>query len=172
VAIEDLADYIYEFSQIMKKYDQQSVYYAHAGAGEIHLRPILNLKKSEDISLFRKITADVANLVKKYNGSMSGEHGDGIVRAEFIERMIGESNYQLIRKIKQLFDPNNVFNPGKIVDPFQMDKDLRYQPDKLTVDVDTIMDFSDSEGIVRLAEKCNGSGDCRKTPKCLARIFN
>ncbi|NER16518.1 FAD-binding and (Fe-S)-binding domain-containing protein [Spongiivirga citrea] len=165
VAIEDLADYIYEFSQIMKKYDQDAVYYAHAGAGEIHLRPILNLKKSEDVTLFRKITTDVAHLVKKYKGSMSGEHGDGIVRAEFIEKMIGSENYQLLRKIKYLFDPNNILNPGKIVDPFKMDEDLRYQPDRPTVEIDTILDFSDSEGIVRLAEKCNGSGDCRKTAK-------
>ncbi|MFP2994860.1 FAD-linked oxidase C-terminal domain-containing protein [Spongiivirga sp. MCCC 1A20706] len=164
VAIEDLADYIYEFGQIMKRYKQEAVYYAHAGAGEIHLRPILDLKKSSDVTLFRKITSDVADLVKKYQGSMSGEHGDGIVRAELIERMIGEKNYNLLRDIKQLFDPENIFNPGKIIDPFKMDENLRYDTDKRTPDFDTVLDFSDSEGIVRLAEKCNGSGDCRKLP--------
>ncbi|MEP5616950.1 MAG: FAD-binding oxidoreductase, partial [Flavobacteriaceae bacterium] len=82
VAIEDLKDFIGEFTQIMKGYDQKAVYYAHAGAGELHLRPILNLKKTEDVTLFRSITTDVAKLTKKYNGSFSGEHGDGIVRAE------------------------------------------------------------------------------------------
>ena len=97
----------------MDKYQQKAVYYAHAGAGELHLRPILNLKKSEDVSLFRKITTETALLVKKYQGSFSGEHGDGIVRAEFIPLMIGETNYQLLRRIKKSFDPNNVFNKGK-----------------------------------------------------------
>ena len=80
VALEDLKDFIGEFTAIMKRYDQDAVYYAHAGAGEIHLRPILNLKESNDVSLFRAITTDVAHLTKKYKGSFSGEHGDGIVR--------------------------------------------------------------------------------------------
>ena len=94
VTIDDLANYINEFTALMKRYNQNAVYYAHAGAGELHLRPILDLKQSEDVKLFRQITTDVAKLVKQYNGSFSGEHGDGIVRAEFIELMIGNKNYQ------------------------------------------------------------------------------
>lgn len=163
VALEDLKDFIGEFTQIMKGYDQQAVYYAHAGAGELHLRPILNLKKSEDVSLFRAITTDVAKLTKKYKGSFSGEHGDGIVRAEFIPIMIGESNYRLLKRIKSLFDPNNIFNPGKIVDAFPMDESLRYEIDREEPSIKTQLDFSDSEGILKAAEKCNGSGDCRKS---------
>lgn len=163
VSLPVLADYISEFSAIMKTYDQQAVYYAHAGAGEIHLRPILNLKKSADVKLFRNITRDVAVLVKKYNGSLSGEHGDGRVRAEFIELMFGKPVYELLREIKFAFDPNNIFNPGKIVDAPAMDSSLRYVPDRNEPEVKTIMDFSDAEGILRLAEKCNGSGDCRKS---------
>ncbi|MEJ6792668.1 MAG: FAD-linked oxidase C-terminal domain-containing protein [Lacinutrix sp.] len=165
VSLDDLANYISEFSALMKGYNQEAVYYAHAGAGEIHLRPILNLKKEEDVVLFRKITTDVASLVKKYNGSFSGEHGDGIVRAEFIKIMIGDANYQLLKLIKTTFDPYNIFNPGKIVDPLPMDKNLRYQPNRLEPKIETIMDFSASEGILREAEKCNGSGDCRKLPE-------
>ncbi len=115
VALPDLANYISEFTQLMKGHNQEAIYYAHAGAGELHLRPILNLKKSEDVALFRQITTDVAHLVKKYQGSMSGEHGDGIVRAEFIPLMIGDENYKLLKRIKSLFDPYNIFNPGKIV---------------------------------------------------------
>ena len=162
VALEDLPNYIEEFTKIMEKYQQNAVYYAHAGAGELHLRPILNLKKKEDVVLFRKITTDTAKLVKKYKGSFSGEHGDGIVRAEFIPLMIGEKNYQLLRRIKKAFDPNNVFNKGKITDAFAMDQNLRYDVDRIEPNINTIQDFSDNEGILKLAEKCNGSGDCRK----------
>ena len=163
VAIPDLANYILEFTQIMKDYGQEAVYYAHAGAGELHLRPILNLKIQEDVALFRKITEEVAILVKKYNGSMSGEHGDGRLRAEFIEMMVGSKNYQLLKEVKHLFDPNNIFNPGKIVDAPAMDTSLRYIPNRKEPEVSTLMNFDDSEGILRLAEKCNGSGDCRKS---------
>ncbi|WP_421802674.1 FAD-binding and (Fe-S)-binding domain-containing protein [Flagellimonas sp.] len=163
VALEDLKNFIGEFSQIMKGYNQDAVYYAHAGAGELHLRPILNLKKSEDVVLFRSITTDVAKLTKKYHGSFSGEHGDGIVRAEFIPLMIGETNYELLKRVKSLFDPNCILNPGKIVDAYPMDESLRYEIDREEPEVITLMDFSDSEGILKAAEKCNGSGDCRKS---------
>lgn len=165
VALKDLSKYISEFTAIMDGYNQKAVYYAHAGAGELHLRPILNLKKKADVILFRKITTDVAHLVKKFGGSMSGEHGDGIVRAEFIPLMIGEANFQIIKNIKQAFDPNTIFNPGKIVDAFPMDKSLRYEADRVEPKIETLLDFSDSLGILREAEKCNGSGDCRKLPE-------
>ncbi len=165
VALPDLSNYIKDFSKLMDSHNQKPVYYAHAGAGELHLRPILNLKKTEDVKLFRKITTDVANLVKHYGGSMSGEHGDGIVRAEFIPLMIGETNYQILKRIKSAFDPNSIFNPGKIVDAFPMDKNLRYQPNRIEPDIETLLDFSASQGILREAEKCNGSGDCRKLPE-------
>ena len=163
VALPDLKEFIAEFSLIMKGYGQRAVYYAHAGAGELHLRPILNLKKSGDVQLFRSITTDVAKLTKKYKGSFSGEHGDGIVRAEFIPIMIGEKNYELLRRIKTYFDPNGIFNPGKIVDAFPMDASFRYEVDREEPEIKTLLDFSDSEGILKAAEKCNGSGDCRKT---------
>ncbi len=163
VALEDLPAYIKEFSALMKSFDQDAVYYAHAGAGELHLRPILNLKENEGVEYFRKITTAVSMLCKKYKGSFSGEHGDGIVRAEFIPLMIGNKNYELLKRIKLAFDPQNIFNPGKIVDAFKMDESLRYKVDRAEPIINTILDFTDSEGILRLAEKCNGSGDCRKT---------
>ncbi|WP_340198531.1 FAD-binding and (Fe-S)-binding domain-containing protein [Ascidiimonas sp. W6] len=163
VTIDDLAPYIEDFSQLMAAYKQKAVYYAHAGAGELHLRPILDLKKQEEVKLFRAITTDVAKLVKKYNGSLSGEHGDGIVRGEFVEMMIGAENYQILKEIKAAFDPQNIFNPGKIVDAPPMDLNLRYQPDRKEPEIHTLLDFTDSLGILRAAEKCNGSGDCRKT---------
>ncbi|WP_432410603.1 FAD-binding and (Fe-S)-binding domain-containing protein [Rasiella sp. SM2506] len=161
VALPDLPAFIKEFTQIMKGYNQDAVYYAHAGAGELHLRPILNLKTDEGKSLFRKITTDVAKLTKKYKGSFSGEHGDGIVRAEFLQLQIGEANFALLQRIKNTFDANNIFNPGKITDAWPMDESLR--TDFPTEEIPTQFNFGDSQGILRLAEKCNGSGDCRKT---------
>jgi len=165
VALPDLANYISEFTSLMKDYKQEAIYYAHAGAGELHLRPILNLKKSDDVVLFKKITTNVAHLVKKYNGSMSGEHGDGIVRSEFISMMIGEENYNILKRIKRAFDADNIFNSGKIVNPFPMDKALRYEVDRTEPEIETLLDFSASQGILRATEKCNGSGDCRKLPE-------
>ncbi|WP_299149055.1 FAD-binding and (Fe-S)-binding domain-containing protein [uncultured Dokdonia sp.] len=164
VALEDLAAYIDEFTAIMDRYEQDAVYYAHAGAGELHLRPILDLKKKEDVSLFRQITTDVAHLVKKYNGSMSGEHGDGIVRAEFIPLMVGKKNYEMMKAVKSAFDPHHIFNAGKIIDAFPMDQNLRYEVGRQEPEVETLLNFNDNQGILRLAEKCNGSGDCRKMP--------
>jgi FAD/FMN-containing dehydrogenase/Fe-S oxidoreductase len=164
VDIEDLADYIDEFDKMMEGYGQDPVHYAHAGAGEIHLRPILDLKKKADQEEFYKISLDVAKLVKKYNGSLSGEHGDGRVRAPFIPLMVGEENYQLFRRIKYTWDPENIFNPGKIVDTAPMNTSLRYEADMKTPEQTTMMDFTEVGGILRMAEKCNGSGDCRKLP--------
>ena len=88
-------------------------------------------------------------MTKKYNGSFSGEHGDGIVRAEFIPLMIGNKNYELLKRVKSTFDPFNIFNPGKIVDPFPMDESLRYEIDRKEPDIKTIQDFSESQGILK-----------------------
>ncbi|HZW62251.1 MAG TPA: FAD-linked oxidase C-terminal domain-containing protein [Flavobacteriaceae bacterium] len=164
VALEDLTLYIDEFTALMKNYNQKAIYYAHAGAGELHLRPIFNLKKKEDVNQLRKLTFDVAQLVKKYNGSLSGEHGDGIVRSAYIPLMIGDENYALLKQIKTAFDPNTIFNPNKIVNPLPLDESLRYEPDRVEPEIPTLLDFSESQGILREAEKCNGSGDCRKLP--------
>jgi len=163
VKVEDLPKYIEEFGRMMDQYGQQAVYYAHAGAGELHLRPLLNLKDPRDVELFHDIGASTAALVKKYGGSLSGEHGDGRVRAEFIPMMVGDKNYQLFKEIKAIWDPKNIFNPGKIVDAPAMNSSLRYEPGQDTPHFNTIFDFSHTDGILRAAEKCNGSGDCRKT---------
>jgi FAD/FMN-containing dehydrogenase/Fe-S oxidoreductase len=160
VPLEKLADYIEDFQGLMKKFDQEVVYYAHAGAGELHLRPILNLKTQKGKQDFRAITLAVAHLVKKYKGALSGEHGDGIVRSEFIPLMVGAKNYSLFKEIKRLFDPHKIFNPGKIVDSLPMDQNLRTESEKTPV-FDTAFDFSSDQGLLRAAEKCNGAGKCR-----------
>jgi len=163
VAIPDLPHYIADFTKIMKSYNQKAVYYAHAGAGELHLRPILNLKTSQGVKEFKNISEDVANLVKSYKGALSGEHGDGRVRAPFTKQVVGEECYAVFNEIKHLFDPQNLFNPGKIVNPKPIDSDLRYEVDRVEPEISTKMDFSKSMGILRAAEQCNGSGDCRKS---------
>ncbi|MCS6795404.1 MAG: 4Fe-4S dicluster domain-containing protein, partial [Raineya sp.] len=163
VDVHDLPEYIREFNEILKKYGKYSVHYAHAGTGELHLRPILNLKDVEDRKIFRAIAQETAELVKKYKGSLSGEHGDGRVRGEFIKMMVGEECYELFREVKRIFDPDNILNPNKIVDTLPMDTDLRYEAGQKTREISTIFSFEKDKGILRLAEKCNGSGDCRKT---------
>lgn len=163
VSLEVLPKFISEFRLIMDSFGQKAVYYAHAGAGELHIRPMLNLKKTDDIQDFTAITESIAKLTKKYKGSFSGEHGDGIVRGGFLPLMIGEENYQLLKELKQTFDPDGILNPGKIIDAWPMDSNLRYEADREEPKVSTKMDFSDKEGILRLSENCNGSGDCRKT---------
>ncbi|MEO5594564.1 MAG: FAD-linked oxidase C-terminal domain-containing protein [Chitinophagaceae bacterium] len=162
VDVQDLPSYIRDFNEILKKYNLHSVHYAHAGSGEIHLRPIINLKTKEGNQLFRSIAEEIATLVKKYNGSLSGEHGDGRLRGEFIKQMVGEKNYQLLKEIKRTWDPENIFNPNKIVDTPAMNTMLRYTPGQQTPDFKTIFRFHNQD-VLQHAEQCNGSGDCRKT---------
>ncbi len=163
VAVEDLPDYIADLEILLQKHGVHASYYAHAGAGELHVEPMINLKTSEGKAKFRAILADTAALVKKYNGSLSGEHGDGRLRGEFIPFMMGEEVYGLFREIKNVFDPKGIFNRGKIIDTPPMNEFLRYQPDQVSPKIETVFDFSQQESILRLAEKCSGSGDCRKT---------
>ena len=164
VAVEDLPAYIGEFDLLMReKYGITSVYYAHAGAGELHTRPLFDLKTREGLRIFRGIATDVAALVKKYRGSLSGEHGDGRLRGEFIPFMVGPECYAMMRRVKETFDPTGLFNPRKIIDTPPMDTSLRHGPDHPTPEYKTVFDFSASQGVLRAAEKCNGVGECRKT---------
>jgi FAD/FMN-containing dehydrogenase/Fe-S oxidoreductase len=162
VDVHDLPAYIREFNEILKKYNLHSVHYAHAGSGEIHLRPILNLKTEEGNQMFRTIATEIATLVKKYNGSLSGEHGDGRLRGEFIRKMVGDHNYELFRVIKKTWDPENIFNPNKIVDTPPMNTMLRYRPGQKTPVFNTVFRYKNQD-VLQHAEQCNGSGDCRKT---------
>ena len=164
VRIEVLQDYIQEFDQLMKRFGQESVYYAHAGAGELHLRPILNLKTSEGVRLLYEISKASAELVKKYGGSLSGEHGDGRVRAAFIKDFYSPEVYPWMESFKKAWDPENRLNPGKIVGAKPMEEDLRYEVDRKEPALDTQFPFSEEGGFLRAVEKCNGSGDCRRLP--------
>jgi FAD/FMN-containing dehydrogenase/Fe-S oxidoreductase len=162
VDVNDLPAYIRDFNEILKKHGLYSVHYAHAGSGELHLRPIINLKTKEGNQLFRTIAEEIATLVKKYNGSLSGEHGDGRLRGEFIKQMVGEKNYHLLKEIKKAWDPNNIFNPGKITDTPPMNTMLRYTAGQKTPAFKTVFRYYNQD-VLQHAEQCNGSGDCRKT---------
>jgi FAD/FMN-containing dehydrogenase/Fe-S oxidoreductase len=163
VSVEDLPNYIEEFQKIMTDMQLKSVYYAHASVGEIHIKPILNMKSAKGQKQYRAVAEASAHLVKKYNGSLSGEHGDGRLRGEFIPLVLGEKNYQLLKQVKTLFDPDNIFNPGKIVNTPPMDTALRHEADHESQKIDTILDFGQSGSLLQMAEQCTGSADCRKT---------
>lgn len=158
-----LSRYIADFKEIMASHGLNCVYHAHIATGELHLRPVINLKDPDGVRMFRIVATEIAHLVKKYRGSLSGEHGDGRLRGEFIPIILGSHNFELIKQVKQLWDPLNIFNPGKIVNTPPMDSSLRINPGANDPEFETFFDWSDSQGFVRHIEKCNGSGDCRKS---------
>ena len=163
VDVQDLPEYISDFNNILKIRNLECVHYAHAGSGELHLRPMINLKTSEGVQMFKQIAQDIAELVKKYKGSLSGEHGDGRLRGEFISYMVGEEIYAHFKTLKKVWDPNNIFNPKKIIDTPEMNTSLRSPIDQPKLEVETGFDFSDYGGFIEASERCNGSADCRKT---------
>ncbi|CAN5479976.1 FAD-binding and (Fe-S)-binding domain-containing protein [soil metagenome] len=164
VDVHDLPDYIDELDKMAwEQHGLKLEYSAHAGAGEIHVLPLINLKSSEGRTKFRALLMDTAQLVKKYGGSLSGEHGDGRLRGECIAFMLGPENYQLCKEVKALWDPHNTFNPGKVVNTPAMNESLRSEADVVIPQPKTIFDFTKDGGLLELAEKCSGSGDCRKT---------
>lgn len=155
VAPERLPEYLEEFEQMMQRHGLSCVYYGHISTGELHLRPILDVKQPKDRHLFRQVAEETAMLVRKYRGSLSGEHGDGRLRGEFIPLVYGQEVYNLMREVKQCWDPDRVFNMHKIVDTPPMDESLRY-------DVNQQYACPDRDLMCSI-EQCNGAGDCRKS---------
>jgi FAD/FMN-containing dehydrogenase/Fe-S oxidoreductase len=160
---ELLKDYLHEFKVMLEKYHLTCVFHGHISTGELHLRPVINIKTPEGLKLFRQVASETANLVKKYRGSLSGEHGDGRLRGEFISTIIGKDNYNLCCQVKQVWDPQGVFNAGKITATPPMDSSLRYVTNPQLENICTYFSFADSQGYYRHIERCNGSADCRKS---------
>ncbi len=158
----DLPDYMNELTALLDRFGKDVVLHAHIGTGELHVRPVMDLREERDRELFRKIGLETAGLVRKYRGSLSGEHGDGRLRSEFIPVLLGEHNYSLLRSLKETWDPLNILNPGIKVNASPIDLNLRYGMGP-SGEPDTFMDFSLTGGIIRAAEKCSGSADCRKS---------
>ncbi|HOT14590.1 MAG TPA: FAD-binding and (Fe-S)-binding domain-containing protein [Bacteroidales bacterium] len=159
---ELLKDYLHEFKAMLAKYHLTCVFHGHISTGELHLRPVINVKTPEGLQLFRKVASETADLVKKYRGSLSGEHGDGRLRGEFISKIIGKDNFDLCCQIKQAWDPRGIFNAGKITATPPMDTNLRYVVNPQFDNIPTYFSFDDSAGYYRHIERCNGSADCRK----------
>jgi FAD/FMN-containing dehydrogenase/Fe-S oxidoreductase len=163
VNVKKLPAFMQEMTKMLSKHGLSCVHYAHISTGELHLRPLIDLHTSHGQNLFRQVGLEAAQLVKKYRGSLSGEHGDGRLRGEFIPMMVGNAIYQVFREIKHTFDPKNILNPKKIIETPQINTHLRYEADKKLPAIQTFFNFDAENGILAAAEKCNGSADCRKS---------
>ncbi|MBU0616644.1 MAG: FAD-binding oxidoreductase, partial [Planctomycetes bacterium] len=158
-----LYDYIARLHQILADEGvERTGYYAHASVGLLHVRPALNLKRRAGVEKLRRISDRVSKLVREFEGALTGEHGEGIARSEWIERMFGAKLVEAFRKVKTAFDPQGIFNPGKIIDPLPMDSNLRYGEGFTSQNPQTVLDFSTHGGMAGLAEMCGGLGECRK----------
>jgi FAD/FMN-containing dehydrogenase/Fe-S oxidoreductase len=168
VPLPHLADYTERLNAIFAKHGTSGTMYAHASEGCLHVRPVLNLKLEKDVNAMRAIAEETFAMVRQYKGSHSGEHGDGIVRSEFHETMFGERIVADFREVKQRFDPDNLLNPGKIVDAPKMDDRalFRYAPDYRVGELQTALDWSAypgaGGGFQGAVEMCNNNGACRK----------
>ena len=163
VPIENLPEYVRRFDEIVTAHDTTAAYYAHASVGLLHNRPIVNLKSETDIQKMHDIAREVRDLLMELDGAMSGEHGDGLVRSEWIESMFGPEIYQALTEIKRAFDPDDIMNPGKIINAPPMTENLRFGADYNAIKIDTYFDFSSQDGFGGAIEMCNGVGACRKT---------
>ena len=162
VAPEKLRDYIERFVALVRRHKTTAGVYAHASVGCLHVRPVVNLKTADGVAKFEAIANEVADLVLEFGGALSGEHGDGLVRGAFNEKMFGSELYQAFRQVKKTFDPNGIFNPGRIVDTPPITSHLRYGAGYATPSPATFFDFSDHAGFGAAVEMCSGVGLCRK----------
>ena len=157
-----LAPFVRRFDEIVRSHGTEAGYYGHASVGCLHIRPLVSLKNSEGIARMVSIAEEISDLVKEFGGSMSGEHGDGIVRGVWTEKMFGSQIYDAFRKLKKTFDPQGIMNPGKIIDCPPMTENLRYGPDYQTAAIATTLDFSADTNFAGAVEMCNGMGACRQ----------
>ena len=164
VRLEDLPEYTRRLDEIFARHGTRGTWYAHASVGTLHVRPIIDLKTGQGARTMRAIAEECFEMVREYRGSHSGEHGDGIVRSEFHEAMFGSRLVAAFGEVKDAFDPDGLFNPGKIVRPERMDdRDLfRYKPGYAPLPVETGLDWSEWGGFHRAVEMCNNNGACRK----------
>ena len=162
IPVEHLPEYIPAVMDVCARHGVRAVFYAHASVGVIHVRPLLDLKTQAGVDTFRRISEEVFELVVRYGGSWSGEHGDGLIRSYQNRRLFGDVLYEDFLEIKRTFDPQWLMNPGKVVEAPPMTEDLRYGPDYAPVNVSTVFDFSADGGFLGAVEACTGVAACRK----------
>jgi FAD/FMN-containing dehydrogenase/Fe-S oxidoreductase len=162
VAPEQLSEYIGKFLNLLRAHETTAGIYAHASVGCLHVRPVINMKTESGVRKFEAITNEVADLVLEYGGALSGEHGDGLVRSPFLKKMFGDTIYEAFREIKRTFDPQGLFNPGKIVDAPPVTSNLRFGAKYSARNPQTFFTFSEYGGIAGALEMCSGVGACRK----------
>ena len=163
VPVERLGDYVRGMTRIFEHHNTTGVFYAHASAGCMHMRPVLNLQSERGRRELREIAEAALELVLSLGGAMTGEHGDGLSRSEFLEKIYGEEINEAFRVLKLAADPENLLNPGKIVSPPPMDENLRYGADYVTkpLILNPVLDFSAEGSLINAIENCNGAGVCR-----------
>jgi len=160
---EKLEEFVRRFEEIVEENGTWACFYGHASVGTLHVRPALDTSDPEGVARMRRIAEEVADLVVECGGSISGEHGDGLSRSEFLEKMYGTRIMEAFREIKDLFDPEGMMNPGVILDPKPMDTQLRIGPGRKRLPIQTGLSFENQGGFAKAIELCNGSGFCRKT---------
>ena len=159
---ENLEEFVTRFEEIVSENGTWACFYGHASVGTLHVRPALDTADPEGVARMRRIASDVADLVIELGGSISGEHGDGLSRSEFLDRLYGPDILRAFSEVKKTFDPDNILNPGVILTPNPMDTSLRIGPGHKRRRIQTGLDFSEQGGFAAAVELCNGSGFCRK----------
>ena len=164
VPLEHLSEYARRVDEIFRRHGTEGTWYAHASVGCLHVRPALNLKDPDDVALVRRIAEETHEVVRELGGTHSGEHGDGILRSEFLRSMLGERMASALAEVKRTLDPEGLMNPGKIVDPPPMDDRslFRYGPSYSERPLPVVLDWSASGGVLGAVERCNNNGACRK----------
>ena len=167
----NLGAFLEEFDQKLKAFHVDYGIYGHFGDGCLHIRPYLNLLEDKQIQLMKEIQQITADLLLKYGGALSGEHGDGLVRSHLLKKMFGDKIIEAFEILKRAFDPENLMNPGKIVYPQPLTQDLRLNPDVKMQEIETFLDFSKEGGLTLSIDMCNGNGQCRKKEGLMCPSF-
>ena len=158
-----MPEFATRFRELLSRHGTDGAFYGHASVGCLHIRPMLDLKDPADVTRMRRITEEVTGLVREFGGSLSGEHGDGLARSEWNKVLFGPQVYEAFRQVKRAFDPDDLFNPGKVVDAPAMTESLRYGQNYRPIELPLALDYERQEGFFRSIELCNGAGVCRKT---------
>ncbi|HET9661260.1 MAG TPA: FAD-linked oxidase C-terminal domain-containing protein [Thermomicrobiales bacterium] len=162
VPVEHLAEFVGTVQTMCEEHGTTAAYYAHASAGCLHIRPLINLKSAEGVTMMTEMADEAAEMAHRFGGVMSGEHGDGLQRSSLNEVIFGPELYQAMREFKTIFDPDGIMNPGKKVDAPPMTENLRLGPDYHPIEIKTHLDFSREGGFLAAIEMCNGAAVCRK----------